>query len=317
VNPFFRHGHSLKFRRLKNGLDEGVFAFPGTGEIGASRLGESPLGIVASGDEVLLRKQFSKESLWLFAGSSIGDAHLLENMPRQDHVGVALTSDSDFLVCALSDGVGFAPDSESGAQILVSVALETAIGFLEALEAMDFDADRLLEVINSEYVRRLSDIFTWRHGSSPQSEDDLHLRYAATLEMLVISLGETPEGGNVFRWIRLAGDGFCRLVSRSKFVAVDPDGLTAKSTNLTHALPLVRGSFPRPVDGWGTLLQREVLVAGTDGLIDQFLEPKQILPRIIAKGHKWHNDASVFRNLLRVRSRHLSDDRTLLVIGKR
>jgi len=149
------------------------------------------------------------------------------------------------------------------------------------------------------------------------SVESLLKLFAATLEVLIVDLTPSHSFGHRFRWIRFAGDGFCRLISKEAFTALNPEGLSVKSSLATAAMPFANERLSPRVEKRGLLAKGQLLALGTDGLIDQFSHEGQSLPVALRKLAKSGITPAVFRDLLRLRIPHTSDDRTLVVLCNR
>jgi hypothetical protein len=189
---------------------------------------------------------------------------------RQDAVAFAVTGDSRFIVGAIADGVGGAPNSHAGADAASRAALTSVRGFLEAGTPMHaIPWPEVTDTIRSNLRKRAQLAFGSKLGGETADDGTYSRQVGTTAEVLVVDSEPAKDG--TFQYVRavLAGDGYGYIISPEGVLPLGSGKARDGEYKSNKVLPLPADPGPGyPHVQPGFIRSGEAVMITTDGVGD-------------------------------------------------
>ena len=224
------------------------------------------------------------------AASVRGTSHRCDGAARQDAMGVVSYQQS-YLVVAVADGLGSAPDSHRGAALAVASSLDYLSWTLEQQRPVDVD---LVSAIDA------ADRAIRAAGSRPEDR-------ATTLTVAVVSV-EPYQGGHDFLAARI-GDSPALVLSEGEFQHLFDRRSSDMYETATACLPNRDGAV-QMVDG--RLQPGQALALVSDGVGVPLTVPE--IGGYVAESWAEPPGPVEFLHTLQFRARSFDDDRSAVVV---
>ncbi len=212
--------------------------------------------------------------LAIAAASLRGLAHYTHRTVRQDTYALGLSSDEQWLVFVMADGVSSAPFSDYAAEAAAKSGFQAVVRALHAVGSEHVGSIPWQEVI--EAMR--SAVEAKARGLAPQLDDEevrkawtpaeLQSIMATTAEILLVETIRSDDRG--FRFLRIvgAGDGSCYVMDPERGWKVIGVGKEDREGLISNAVSCFPAHAEAPAPYYGYLDAGQVLLLVTDGYGD-------------------------------------------------